>query len=123
MPQFTIKHEGEEQVYSTGMRRNTDKGKVNYRLIHLPFLTRIASHLTKGAEIHGKNNWKLASTQEELERFEESAFRHLVQYLNGERDEDHAAAVVFNLMCAEYVRGRISNRKEPEQDEQASSIR
>ena len=107
--EYMIKHEGDEQVYSTGMRRNTDKGKVNYRLIHIPFLTRFATHLTKGAEIHGKNNWKLACTQEELDRFEESAFRHLMQYLSGETDEDHASAVVFNLMCAEYVREKIQN--------------
>lgn len=109
MPPFVVKHEGEELIFSTGMRRNTSTGKPNYALIDLTFLTRLAEHLTKGAEIHGKNNWRLACTEEELDRFKESSFRHLVQWLKGDIDEDHMAAVCFNLMCAEYVKDRLSN--------------
>ena len=106
MTEFTVKH-GTEQLFPSGFRRNTDEEKTNYNLIHIPFLTRIANHLTKGAKIHGRDNWKLANSKEELQRCEDAAFRHLMQYLDGERDEDHASAVVFNLMVAEYIRERL----------------
>jgi hypothetical protein len=43
---------------------------------------------------------------EEYERFRESAFRHFLQWFNGETDEDHAAAVYFNINGAEYVLAR-----------------
>jgi hypothetical protein len=48
----------------------------------------------------------LATGDEELERFRASAVRHFVQWLQGATDEDHAAAVIFNLNGYEYVRGR-----------------
>lgn len=115
MPDFTIKH-GEEIKFPSGMNRNTDAGKPNYRLIDIPFLTRLATHMTKGAEIHGRDNWRLANSEEELARFLDSAFRHLMQYLNGEVDEDHASATVFNIMCAEYVKARLEEAKEEHKD-------
>lgn len=43
-------------------------------------------------------NWESAELPEEYERFKESALRHLVQLLSNENDEDHAAAVVFNML-------------------------
>jgi hypothetical protein len=51
-----------------------------------------------------------ANSVEEMERFRESAARHFVQWMNGERDEDHAAAVVFNLNGYEYVRERLQSQ-------------
>lgn len=100
---FVVKDSGERLEYPSGMRRDTNEGKPRYTLIWRPFLKRIAMHLTKGAKKYGDHNWMKASSPEELARFQESAFRHLVQWLDGERDEDHAAAVVFNLMAAEHV--------------------
>jgi hypothetical protein len=50
-----------------------------------------------------------AEGPEEYKRFVCSFCRHLKQYLNGERDEDHAAAVFFNLNGAEYVRPKLAN--------------
>ena len=40
----------------------------------------------------------------EYERAWESAFRHFMQWYNGDRDEDHGAAVFFNINEAEYVK-------------------
>ena len=106
---FVVKDSGVRQEYASGMRRDTQEGKVNYRLIHIPFLKRLAIHLGKGMVKYGRDNWKLANSPEELERFEDSAERHLMQWLSGEVDEDHAMAVVFNIMAAEYVRDRLDN--------------
>lgn len=112
MPDFVVKEAPDRANYPSGMNRGSQKGKPNYNLIDKEFLKRIAEHLTKGAEIYGRDNWRMANSEEELQRFEDSAHRHLMQYLNRELDEDHAAATVFNLMCAEYVRTKLEEENE-----------
>lgn len=112
MSNFTVKDSGVREEYESGMKRDTQEGKPDYTLIHIPFLTRLAEHLGKGAIKYGEDNWKLADSPKELRRFRKSAIRHLIQWLSGERDEDHAAAVVFNLMAAEYVKERLAGPKE-----------
>ena len=47
--------------------------------------------------------------EEELNRFKASLFRHFIQYMNGETDEDHAAAILFNVQGIEYVKWKIEN--------------
>lgn len=102
---FTIKDSGKRAEYSSGMVRDTDEGKVKWTLIFDgPMMERYAVHLTKGLGKYGRGNWLLACTPEEEERYVESAVRHMVQWLRGDRDEDHAAAVIFNINGAENVR-------------------
>lgn len=119
---FEVKDSGQRIDYPSGMRRDVQDDKPDYTLIHLPFLTRIAWHLTKGAKKYGRHNWKLANSAAELERFKASAMRHLVQWLEGNRDEDHASAVVFNLMAAEYVMERIRHMEEKLQEDKDVSL-
>lgn len=104
---FKVKDSGERIDYPSGMRRDVQTGEPNYRLIDLTFLKRLAIHLVKGTEKYGRDNWRKANSQEEYDRFLDSAFRHMIQYLNGETEEDHMAAVCFNLMAAEYVKSKI----------------
>lgn len=103
---YTTKDSGERVDFASGMRRDTDKGKPRYDLCYLPMLTRWAELMARGAEKYGARNWQNANSQEELDRFQASAFRHFVQWMNGEVDEDHAAAVFFNISAAEYVKTR-----------------
>lgn len=112
---FVVKDSGVREEYESGMRRDTQEGKPDYTLIHIPFLTRLAEHLGKGATKYGENNWQLANSPKELRRFRKSATRHLIQWLSGDQDEDHAAAVVFNLMAAEYVKGRLEEDERQEE--------
>jgi hypothetical protein len=105
---FAIKDSGQREDFPSGMRRDTENGKTNYPLIFDgPLIDRYAEHLTKGAVKYGERNWQNADSVVELERFKRSAFRHFRKWLAGESDEDHAAAVVFNLNAAEFVRGRL----------------
>ena len=70
---------------------------------------RWAALMGRGAIKYGENNWKKARTQEELDRFKASAFRHFVQWIYGlNTEEDHAAAVAFNISGAEYVKERMA---------------
>jgi hypothetical protein len=112
MPQFVVKDSGVREEYASGMRRDTQEGKPDYTLIDISFLTRLAEHLGKGAIKYGENNWRLANSEEELRRFHKSAMRHHMQWENGETDEDHAMAIVFNIMCAEYVKLRLETEIE-----------
>lgn len=73
-------------------------------------LRRWAELMTRGAVKYGALNWQKAATQTELDRFRESAARHFFQWYLGDRDEDHAAAVLFNLSGAMYVADRMGGK-------------
>jgi hypothetical protein len=107
--EFVVKDSGERRSFDSGMVRDTAEGKVNFLSVRFgPMLRRWAAHLTKGREKYpdvtlGVPNWTLAKGLDELLRAKESAARHFEQWLAGERDEDHASAVFFNINVAEYV--------------------
>ena len=105
--EFVVKDSGVREEYNSGMKRDTTKGKPMYSLIDRTFLYRLAMHMTRGAEKYGIDNWRLANSQEELARFRDSALRHMMQWLNGDVDEDHMAAIAFNLFAAEYVKSKL----------------
>lgn len=109
MTEFAIKDSGARQEFAGGMVRDTTEGKPNFLSVRFgPMLKRWAEHLTKGRNKYpdpypGVPNWTLAEGEDELLRAKESAARHFEQWLAGERDEDHASAVFFNINVAEYV--------------------
>lgn len=90
------------------MVRDTEDGKIDYSLIFDgPMLDRWAEHMTKGAKKYSARNWMKAAGQEEYERFKRSFLRHMHQYLRGDLDEDHAAAMIFNLNGMEHVKEKL----------------
>lgn len=110
-----MKDSGERKQFESGMVRDTTEGKTNFLLLRDgPMLVRWAVHLTKGAIKYAVRNWMQAEGEEELERFKESAARHFEQWLAGDRDEDHAAAVFFNINGAEYVRAKMERKAQAE---------
>lgn len=122
MTHFETKDSGERVEYESGMRRDIQSGKPRFDLLlvdGLPyeeqFLTRFAALLARGAEKYGERNWQLASSPEELARFRASGLRHMMQWANGELDEDHAVAVAFNLMAYEYVKWKLENAQVTEE--------
>jgi hypothetical protein len=117
--EFVVKDSGERQHFDSGMQRDVTTGKTRYDLVFDgPMFTRVAVHLTKGAEKYEPRNWMKANGPVELERFRESAVRHFMQWINGATDEDHAAAVFFNINGYEYVKERMGatlpDRQSPE---------
>ena len=98
---------GVREEYDSGMVRDSQEDKPRYNLIYEPLLTEWADLMTRGAQKYGANNWQLADSQEELDRFKESAFRHMIQYLKGDTDEAHAAAVCFNLGAIMMLRTKL----------------
>jgi dATP/dGTP diphosphohydrolase len=106
LPTFTVKDSGARQNLGGGVR-DTEEGKTDYTLIlDGPMYTRWAEHLTKGAKKYAARNWMgfKSDPVKATERAKRSLMRHLVQYMNGETDEDHAAAIFFNLNVIEYLK-------------------
>jgi hypothetical protein len=95
------------------MVRDTEDGKVDYTTVfNGPMLDRWAAHLTKGAIKYpdlenGQPNWTKAEGMAEYKRFRRSWLRHTRQLVRGDRDEDHAAAIFFNINGMEYVRDKM----------------
>ena len=105
---FDTQAGGEPEVFASGMKRDHQTAKVRYDLaFDGPMFERYAELLTRGAARYEPRNWMLANGQEELERARASAVRHFVQWYRGDVDEDHAAAIWFNVNLAEYVKDRI----------------
>ena len=114
---FTTKDSGERASFDSGMVRDTETGKTLWhKVFDGPLLRRWAELLTRGAEKYpddedtGQANWMKAEGEAEYLRFRRSAFRHFMQWYNGDLDEDHAA-VMFNLNGAEYVKEKVETEK------------
>lgn len=105
---FETLDSGERKVFDSGMARDTNNGKARFDLL-LPkgvryeeqMLTRLAELMTRGAVKYGDRNWEQAESAEEMARFKESAFRHFIQWMSNDSEEDHASAVIFNIIAYE----------------------
>lgn len=108
---FITKDSGKRQEFSTGMQRDVQDDKPRYDLIGVGWvlIKRWAELMTRGAKKYGEFNFEKAETKEELKRFKSSALRHMIQWFNGDVDEDHAAACCFNLAGAEMVKNKLSS--------------
>lgn len=109
---FQIKDSGEREEHPGGFIREPDAEKIDFtylfeiegvELIPEEMLRRLAAHMVKGAEKYEPNNWRKARGLSAVQRFRRSAARHMVQWFRGEIDEDHAAAITFNIWASEIV--------------------
>lgn len=111
IPKYDTKDSGDRVEYDSGMVRDTNGGKPRWDLM-IPkgvpyeelYLTRVARLYERGAQKYEPRNWEKARSEVELDRARESAFRHFMQWFAGETDEDHAAAVFFNINEVETIR-------------------
>jgi hypothetical protein len=112
---FETKDSGKRKQFSTGMQRDMNDDKPMFSLINplsVPYnetlLYRWAMLMTRGAKKYNARNWEKAGTIEELMRFRDSAERHFRQAMDGEVDEDHFAAVLFNLNGMVYLMYKLN---------------
>lgn len=100
---------GDAIPLASGMNRESEDEKVDYLLVRDgPMFKRWAELLTRAIPKRGRRNWMLANSQEDLDRFKRGLCRHVEQWLDDEIDEDHAAAIIFNLNGAEHVKSLLS---------------
>lgn len=60
-------------------------------------LLEVSKHFEEGAEKYGENNWKKGLP---INCYINSAVRHYLKWLRGDKDEPHDRAFVWNIMCA-----------------------
>lgn len=87
----------EMKSFSTGAKREDKTGKGRCDLLPPAALIRLSKHFEKGAKDHGDRNWELGVP---MSSFIDSGLRHLLQYMNGQTDEDHLCAAAWNILCA-----------------------
>ncbi len=106
---FVTKDSGKRQNFETGMVRDTQEGKPRYDLIPVEGLRRLADLYARGAEKYDDDNWKKGQP---FSRVYASLFRHMMAWREGDRSEDHMAAVAWNAMAIMYY-----EEKKPELDD------
>lgn len=114
MKEFITKDSGERLNFESGMQRDTEENKPRFDLLmalddnyETCLLTRWARLLDRGSKKYSQRNWEKANSVEEFDRFKSSAYRHFMQLMMGETDEDHFAAVLFNLNGMVYLMNKL----------------
>lgn len=87
---------GKRLVYETGALREPQDGKGRFDLISPFALFRLARWYELGAKKYGYRNWEKGIP---FSHCVDSAFRHLTKFLAGMDDEDHLAAVAWNVFA------------------------
>lgn len=90
---FIVKDSGQREQFSGGAQRDTRTGKGRFDLIPPLLWRRLAAHYEKGAVKYDDHNWTKGIPSS---RAMDSMLRHNNQYREGDRTEDHLAAIVFN---------------------------
>ena len=73
-------------------------------------LLEVAKHFEEGAKKYGENNWQKGIP---VHCYIDSAVRHYLKWLRGDKDEPHDRAFVWNLMCCIW---EVDYHKEEEND-------
>jgi dATP/dGTP diphosphohydrolase len=103
---------GERTTFATGAQREPAVGKGRYDLLPPEALIRLAKHYAAGALKYADRNWEKGLP---LHSFIDSSFRHLIQFMAGDRSEDHLAAILWNVAGYVTTEQRIREGKLPEE--------
>lgn len=93
---YKTKDSGAREEFTTGSRRDSQAGKPRYDLIPTLALRRVAYLYARGAEKYDEWNW---AKGQNYSRILASLERHLHAFKQGDTDEDHLAAVVWNALA------------------------
>lgn len=104
-------HGGAREASVTGGIRESAAGKGRYDLIPATPIHRLALHYELGAKKYEPRGWEKGLP---LARFIDSAERHMNRFKDGDRSEDHLAAVLWNIAGYIETEQRIRDGKLPE---------
>ncbi len=102
---------GTRQEFNTGAVRDTADEKPRPDLISPFALERLGEWLRLGAIKYRERNWEAGMP---ISRCVASLWRHLLKYQQGEHDEDHLAAILFNAMAIIHYEEMIKRGTLPE---------
>ena len=65
----------------------------------------VSKHFEEGAKKYGENNWQKGIPESS---YIDSAVRHYLKWLRGDKDERHDRAFVWNIMCLIWTHKHIT---------------
>ena len=99
-----IKDSGTRREFKTGSHRDAQEGKGRYDLLPTRAIRLLAIHFEEGGKKYNFRNWEKGQP---LSVYMDSGLRHLFKALEGQTDESHFVAVVWNIMCLIDTQERI----------------
>lgn len=102
MKRYLINNDNKIKEMEGGLKKDNLEAKVRFDLIPYSILYRIAMQFTNGAKKYGENNWKKAKDMEQANIFMQAGDRHTLKWVDGQDDEDHAAAAITNIIMYEW---------------------
>lgn len=101
---------GARTQYSTGAVRDASVGKGHFHSIPPIALRRVAKRYEDGAVKYCKNNYMLGIP---LSHYEDSLYRHLLAWAEGDEAEDHAGAIIWNAVTMVWTDEEIKAGRLP----------
>lgn len=95
-----LKDSGNRREFETGAVRDMQEGKGRCDLLPACALLRLSKHYEAGAMKYEARNWEKGIP---ISVMIDSAMRHLLKYMDGQTDEDHLAAVAWNILGAMWM--------------------
>lgn len=92
--------------FTSGSTRDSREGKGRFDLLPPRALRRLAQHFERGAVKYGDRNWEKGQP---LQRYLDSALRHVFNHQEGKRDEDHLISAAWNLLAYVETEARIKD--------------
>lgn len=89
-----IQDSGERTEFESGAVRDMHEGKGRCDLLPMCVMLRLARHYEAGAKKYNDRNWERGIP---AHSFADSALRHIFKYMDGQNDEDHLIAAIWNL--------------------------
>lgn len=87
---------GQRSLFDTGAVRDAMEGKGMPSLLPIAALRAASKRFEDGATKYGRDNWQKGIP---LSRYIDSLYRHLWQFMEDDKTEDHAGAIIWNAMC------------------------
>lgn len=112
MSEFITKDSGERRSFDTGAVRDTNNNKGRYDLLSPMIMERYAKLLQRGAIKYQARNWEKGMP---LSVYFDSGLRHAFKHLEGWRDEDHLAAILFNFGAVIHIDELIKRGLRPKE--------
>jgi hypothetical protein len=97
MAEHPLNDSNQRMDYGEGSAlREPDDDKPAPALISPFAWERIAQHYANGAKKYAPRNWEKGMP---FSRYLNSALRHIISYMKGDKTEDHLAAAAWNIMA------------------------
>jgi len=105
---FITRDSGQREEFTTGACRDVQEGKTRFGLLPISPLRRLAGLYARGAISYGEGNYEKGMP---FSRVYESLLRHIYAWAEGDRVEDHLAAVAWNAFTLMYYEDQIFKGK------------